>query len=323
MNAMPARPVTLQVSLTPDDLEQARHFLPHQLKQWAGQVEEVLCTVDVWGGPDGAPGVPQPVEGLQALFSGLRRSYPHLRWEKVDYSAAAQREIGDAFYGGHAVPLRDHRRRPIYAYLFGLRAASRDVVFHIDADMIFGGGSQSWMGEACDLLHGAPEVLTCSPLPGPPRQDGRLLAQRQYAQARGAHGLPSYRFPTLSTRLFVVDRRKLTASLAPLPREWPPLRPALRVLLSGRRPHATLEEVLSRRMAGRGLSRVDFLGAEPGMWAIHPLHRSGRFPRLLPELIRRVEAGEVHESQRGHYDVTEGTLDWIAEARPAGPGAGS
>src|SRR5215212_7112677 len=185
MNAPSVRPVTLQVSLVPDDLEQARHFLPHQMRQWAGQVEEVLCTVDVRPEPAGASRDAPALEGLQALFSDLRHTYPHLRWGIVDYSASARRAISDAFYGGHAVPVSDHRRRPIYAYLFGLWAANRDVVFRIDGDMIFGGGNQSWIREACDVLQRTPSVLSCSPLPGPPRADGRLLGQRHYTEACG------------------------------------------------------------------------------------------------------------------------------------------
>ena len=38
-------PITLQVSLAPPDLRLARETLPHQLRCWAGQVDEVLFTV--------------------------------------------------------------------------------------------------------------------------------------------------------------------------------------------------------------------------------------------------------------------------------------
>jgi hypothetical protein len=37
---------TLQISLAPSDLPHARVLLAHQLRTWAGQVEEVLLTVD-------------------------------------------------------------------------------------------------------------------------------------------------------------------------------------------------------------------------------------------------------------------------------------
>jgi hypothetical protein len=49
------------------------------------------------------------------------------------------------------------------------------------------------------------------------------------------------------------------------------------------------------------------------MWSVHPLDRSSRFKRLLPDLIRRVEAGDVDDSQRGQYDLTEGMLRSTAE----------
>jgi len=40
--------VTLQISLAPTDFPHARYVLPHQLRQWAGQVDDVLLVVDVY-----------------------------------------------------------------------------------------------------------------------------------------------------------------------------------------------------------------------------------------------------------------------------------
>ncbi len=301
-------PVTLQVGLTPGDLEEATHLLPHQLRQWAGQVDEVLCTIDCPPPSMSASGmVPEPPTNLCQFIETLIPAFPNLRWAQVNYSPTALAEVAAVFYGGRPVPLQDHRQRPVYAFLFALMAPSNDLVFHIDSDMLFGGGSQTWIQEAVEILGRYPDVLTCSPLPGPPRADRRLLSQRD-EPVHEPHPSPAYRFPTLSTRYFLLDRRKLVQDLSPLRAEWPPLRPTLRSLLNRRRPHDILERVISRAMQRRGLFRVDFLGADPGMWTIHPLIRSARFRGALPELIRRVEAGEVPEAQRGEYDLSEEML---------------
>lgn len=74
--------------------------------------------------------------------------------------------------------ITDFRRRPIDGYLHLLLATHHDLVFHIDGDMMFGGGSQTWMAEALDQLSRRPELLACNPLPSPPRADGKLLSQR-------------------------------------------------------------------------------------------------------------------------------------------------
>lgn len=305
-------PVTLQIGLTPGDLDEARHLLPHQLRQWAGQVGEVLCTVDIPPHGARAKTTNDSLRQLCGFIEAQMPSHPHLRWTEVDYSLRSLREVSDTFYQGRAVPLRDHRERPVYAFLAAVMAARHDFVFHIDSDMLFGGGGQGWMREAVELLEHRADVLTCSPLPGPPRADRGLLSQR-WSPTPEPHDSPAYRFPTLSTRVFVLNRRTLASRVGPLRAEWPPLRPAVRTLLRGRRPHDILERVISRAMMRRGMFRVDFLGASPGMWTVHPLDRSLRFKCLLPELVRRVEAGDVDDSQRGEYDLTEGMLRTTAQ----------
>src|SRR4051812_22990821 len=40
-------PVTLQISLAPSDHRLAGELLPHQIRTWRSQVEEVLLTVDL------------------------------------------------------------------------------------------------------------------------------------------------------------------------------------------------------------------------------------------------------------------------------------
>jgi hypothetical protein len=52
------------------------------------------------------------------------------------------------------------------------------------------------------------------------------------------------------------------------------------------------------------------------MWSLHPPYRSETFYTLLPELIARVEAGDVPVAQRGDFDVNDSMIDW-SDARRA------
>jgi hypothetical protein len=301
-------PVSLQLTLTPSDLEEVRFLLPHQLRIWGGQVDEVLCLVDVPPWKQGREETTRSLGEVGEFLEDQRRTHPHLRWGQVDYSAEAVRRVETTFYGGHSVPIHDYRCRPIYGYLYLLLAPLHDLVLHIDCDMMFGGGSQTWVGEAVEQLGRRPELLACNPLPGPPRPDGRLLSQRHRHVAEPGTK-PAYRFQTLSYRVFLLDRRAFAERLAPLRSEWPPLHNALRALLRRRRrPHALLEQVITGAMLRRGQFRLDFLGTNPGMWSLHPRFRTGRFKRALPRLIQLIEAQEVHRSQLGEYDLTEGML---------------
>jgi hypothetical protein len=212
----------MQVTLTPADLEEVRYLLPHQLRVWGEQVDDVLCLVDLppWAPYDGD--TERRLGELEEFFGQQRLAHPHLSWRMVDYSPAAMRQVADTFYGGRRVPVKDYRDRAIYTYLYLLTATRHDLVFHIDCDMLFGGGSQTWMAESLDELARRPELLACNPLPGPPRHDGRLRSQRYPPVPEPQPH--TYRFPTLSYRVFILDRRAVPERLGPLRDEWPSLR---------------------------------------------------------------------------------------------------
>ena len=93
-----------------------------------------------------------------------------------------------------------------------------------------------------------------------------------------------------------------------------PLRGLLLALLEGNAPRELPERLLTLAMARHGLQRVDFLGAAPGMWTLHPPYRCADFYQKLPELVRQVEAGEMPAAQLGFHDVGDSLVDW-SEAR--------
>src|SRR4051794_13226553 len=323
MTTSPGSPISMQVTLTPNDLAEARVLLPHQIRIWGNQADEILVLVDLppWRQRDAAG---ERAEGELAGFLDQQRAlHPHLDWKPMDYSRGAIARVEETFYGGRRVPMHDCRNRPIYGYLHLLLATRHDLVFHIDGDMMFGGGSQTWMAEALEQLTRRPEILACNPLPGPPRADSQLLSQRVPPEPEPGASR-SYRFPTLSYRVFLLDRRALTERLGPLRTEWPsPFRSVTSVLRTRRRPHALLEQVIAGAMRRRRQWRLDFLGAGSGMWSLHLRIRGPRFTRALTELLRLVEAEEVHDRQRGEYDLREEMLR-VAESggRMAGQRAG-
>src|SRR5882724_3636225 len=161
-----SNPVTLQISLAPTDLPHARQILPHQLKQWGGQVDEVLFVVDLHRSRGKfAEGWDERLPGLRRLIEGCCLTHAHARSIDVDYAEETKAAVEASFFSGHAMPAKDYRGAPFYAYFFALFAASRDHVLHLDSDMLFGGGSQTWMEEALHLLETRPDVLACNPLP--------------------------------------------------------------------------------------------------------------------------------------------------------------
>jgi hypothetical protein len=302
--------VTFQVSLAPTDLPHAVHIVPHQLRQWADQVDEILLTVDLHRSRGKfAEGWEERLPGLRQLIDECCAKYPHARSVDVDYGPGAQSAVAARFFGGEPVPLKDYRGAPFYSYLFGISCAKNERVFHVDSDIIFGGGSQTWVSEAVDVLDRRPEVLDCNPLPGPPTADGTLRSQ---VLERDPVEPAAFRSPALSTRVFLMDLGRLPvlkASRASGKSAWG-------ARLDGNPTFTTAEITISQAMATRGLIRVDFLGTEPGMWGVHPPWRSATFYRRLPDLIEEIEQGRVPEEQRGRHEVEDCMVDWT-DVRPS------
>jgi hypothetical protein len=303
-------PVTLQINLAPTDLPTAVHTLPHQLRQWGRQVDEVLFVVDLHRSRGKfAEGWKERLPGLRRLIEDCCARHPHARSVDVDYSWKEKTTVERYFFSGEGMPTKDYRGAPFYAYFFALLAASHDHVLHFDSDMLFGGGSQTWMAEALQILENRSDVLACNPLPGPPTTDGTLRSQT-LPRAPGVS--PAFRSPALSTRLFVLDRRRITD----LRIERPTAREALGARIDGNPPFLPAEGVISRAMARSGLGRLDFLGAAPGMWAIHPPYRSPTFYERLPALVAEIESGDIPDAQRGCHEMEDCLVDW-SDVRPS------
>jgi hypothetical protein len=296
--------------MTPIDLPHAVHIVPHQLRQWGDQVDEILLTVDTRrSAGKSAQDWEERLPGLRQLIDDCCASYSHARRLDVDYGSQAQEAVASRFFGGQPVPLKDFRGTPIYSTLFALSTAKNDLVFHLDSDMLFGGGSTTWVSEATHVLDRRPDVLACNPLPGPPTADGTLRSQ---VLERDPMGPAAYRSPALSTRLFLMDLSRLptlkTVKVTGL-QAWG-------ARIEGSPTFDGLELMISQAMASEGLIRVDFLGEEPGMWAVHPPWRSATFSQRLPSLVEEIEQGRIPEQQRGCHDIEDCMVDWT-DVRPS------
>jgi hypothetical protein len=315
MTGMPHPGVTLQVSLAPTDYPHARLILPHQLAQWARQVDEILLVVDLHQsrGSRFATAWAERKPLLDQLIAECCAQHPHARAITVDYGRDAETRVARRFFGGQPVPTKDLRGGPFYSYFFALDAATHDLVLHTDSDMLFGGGSPRWIDDARALLAADETILCCAPLPGPPTTDGHLVSQRA---ARYPAPWLAYRFQHVSTRIFALDRTRFASRIGALEPTRPNLRGRLRAALQRTPAYDLPENILSRAMQRHSLSRVDLLGAAPGMWSLHPPHRSALFYDQLPDLIARVESGDMPDAQRGCYDVNDSLVDW-SSARAA------
>jgi hypothetical protein len=171
--------------------------------------------------------------------------------------------------------------------------------------MFFGGFSATWLGDAMDLLRADSEIMTVSPLPGPPHPDRTLLGQEEYSTYKNMDY--AFKFNSMSTRVFFMDRRLLANKLRS---SKPPLRRRLFALYERFPQSDTLERIISASMRSSRKYRVDFLGSGRGLYSLHPLYRSEAFYRSIPDALRRLKDGDIPADQLGHCDISDAFLDW-------------
>jgi len=299
---------TLQINLAPTDLPHLIHILPHQFRQLEGQVDEILLTLDLHQsrGRFGAAWK-ERLPGFLDFVQKQSAAHPKIRMHEVDYSPHVVRKISEQFFGRELIPPKDWNGGPFYSYFSGFANARHDHIFHVDSDMMFGGGSQTWIAEAKALMEARPEVMVCNPLPGPPTPDGRLRSQELTPEP---YTSPAFRSTGISSRVAFFDRRRWLSHLAPLPLLPPSIFRRWQARLEGNFPFMLPEEILSCSMQRAGFLRIDFLGKTPGMWSIHPKDRNAAFYERLPMLIQSIEQGEIPDGQRGHHDINDSMVDW-------------
>ena len=303
--------VTLQINLAPSDARLASIMLPHQVRQCGVHADEVILTLDlqrVGRSREFAPEWEPGREAILAIAEEARQLHPNLRIAEVDRSAGTAKALATAFFGGRASAADGLPGAAVlHVPLFGLHSAANDHVLHIDGDIFLGGGSPTWLREAVSLLEQMPDLLSCSPFPGPPTPSFELLTQQGTPQP----GLrAAYRFSQFSTRVFFVNRTVFEGRQPPKVILPDRMRNIVRAVASGRPVVATAEGTISRQMQRARLDRLDFLGAPPGLWALHPLYRSERFYAMLPDIVAMVEEGDLPDGQLGDYELNDSVIDW-------------
>lgn len=310
--------VAAQISMYPMDYPHAALLLPHQIRVWSPMVDRILVTIDTHRSRSGryrGNRFDEYRTKLLQLARDLQRDTPKLDVIEVDYDAAARREVAQAYFGVDDIPVKAWDGGPFYAYFYGMHHSRARHIVHFDGDMLFGGGSRTWVEEAIAFTEQDPTVLLTGPFPGPPAADAAIHGHGLPAPARtDVAGALAYRFQSVSTRIFMLDMERLRATLGTFPLLPPSALQRIKSHLLGNPPQVReAEVVLGMVLRQHGLYRVDLLGAAPGLWSLHPPYRGEGFYRELPALIAAVEAGHIPDAQRGHYDVHDSIIDWSSQ----------
>lgn len=234
------------------------------------------------------------------LADGLIDRIDTIPWDEDNQAAILKR-----YFARDDVALKDFDGAPIYQYLYALDQCKGDYVFHMDSDMLFHTTpGMSWLEEGIQMLQREPSVVFATCRGGPPQARNRLerLLKRPIGgKPRGYWN----KADTLSTRYFLMDRKRFYENLLPIVQS---------------RPAEPLEDSITHTLKLRGLERWTTTGTEN--WSIHPWKHDDNYVEHLDALIRAVEQGVYPFVRTGYrWDMrTEGVhikewLDAIASAR--------
>jgi hypothetical protein len=190
---------------------------------------------------------------------GLANSIPNARVISVDYSRQA---VSKEFFGSRRrLPPKDCVGGPFYAYFYGLNQAAHNLVLHSDSDMFYGGGSQTWVAEAIEVLDAYPNVVVVNPNGSPIRNAEESHDPRIKGVLRTKSGGRALIFDQISTRHFLINKQKFIEKLGPVQVVPTSLtRGFVRYVRYGF-PNAQQPEIsISTSMQARGLFRLDILG---------------------------------------------------------------
>ncbi|WP_179374541.1 glycosyltransferase family A protein [Winogradskyella wichelsiae] len=297
-------PVTVQINLAPSDFKHSIHLLPHHLELFSGITEKILLVVDLHKSKGRfSDNWEYGKNKLFSLINSLQKEYKELEVIEVDYSKNG--EIGQTFFNNSFCPVKDFRGGPYYAYLFGIYSCKSEYIFHVDSDIIFSGDSYKWLSEAILKLEENQDIMSCSPLPGPPHPD-KIIYNNQIEDQKEPY---SYLFDSFSTRLFLINKAHFIYEMLPLPLEKGNLRSRIKGKVEGNGIYELPENILTNQLRNKSKYRLDFYG-EPGFYSLHPPYRNEQFYKELPMLIEKVKNDSVPHEQRGHYDVNSSMIDW-------------
>lgn len=216
----------------------------------------------------------------------------------IDYAPATVRAITTKHLGAHIRHPHNFRGYPVLGLPFSIERAIGDCFLHFDSDMLLHQDlDYDWVQRAMELLIANPDILTVSPLSGPPHPEG-VLMQGAVTYSRDSRGF--YAFKTFTSRKFILHRRRFE-SVLPIKPVYLSWKRQLLSYLTGRSPVFSWESAVSQFLMLSNYIRADL--DDPRAWTLHTPDHGPTFLRKLPSIIRRVEHGDPPPAQAGLYDL--------------------
>lgn len=291
---------TLSINVCLTDLPYLAHIVPHIVRACDYPFTERMLVIDtapMKGRYQNGAVLPSMNELETAAQQLVAQGYID-SIVKVDYNPDVCKKILKKHLGRSVWETHDFRDAPIYAYLFAYEAAQSDYFLHFDADMLLHQAEgYNWIKEGIKYLKKYPEILTVTPLAGPPSSD-LILKQRDTEYAYDERGF--FTFNVFTARRYLLDRQRFDNFL-PLPISYVSTKRKLASWLTRRSAMERWEGMITNKLHTSQYIRADI--ASPKAWTLHALEHNSKFLELLPSIIKQVEAGSFPPEQAGDYDL--------------------
>lgn len=194
---------------------------------------------------------------------------------------------------------QDVRGYPMVGLAQSFDKVSGDYILHLDIDLLCHNSAEtSWIYEGIRTLEDHDDLIFVAPLSGPPTNDGQLYQGATNYHHDVERGL--YLFHDVTSRKLLFKRESYDA-LLPMKALWTSPRRRLMSQFTRRSEMYPWEVIVSKRLRETSRFRADLPGNQG--WIMHTPDHGPQFIENLPELISRVEAGDLPDAQRGHYDL--------------------
>jgi len=304
--------VTLQINLSPGDINYSNLTVPALVNAHRNNVDEVLAIVDCCRPqmtkivkPDirfPQQEFNQKVEKISAIAEDLKfRGYI----DRIIYlhpNNSLQTILSRKYLGGWVNETHDYGGCALMSYLAAFEVTTTRYLIHYDADMLlYQAPNYDWSVEAKYLMDKYPRAVIASPRISPPFSNGKNIPD-----APSIHeGRPliliedGWRNDWFSTRCFLMDIEKLNNYL-PLIQGKVLLETLATKYLNRGYPRSP-EILLFKRISGSGGWRLNLKSEQA--WLLHPTTKPPRYLELLPEIVKSIQNNVAPETQRGYSDI--------------------
>ncbi|BAZ03601.1 hypothetical protein [Calothrix sp. NIES-3974] len=304
--------VTLQINLSPGDINYAHLTVPPLVKSHRENVDEVLAIVDCCRPQktkiiDPEKRFPEPsfserVEKISIITENLKSkgyidTIVYLHPNNSIQPILAHKYLGDWVNETH-----DYGGCALMSYLAAFEVTKTRYLIHYDADMLlYQAPNYDWSIEARNLIDKEEKAVAATPRISPPfSKEKKLVDAPSLHEGRPLYKVESgWRNDWFSTRCFLIDITKLSSYLPLIQGHL--LLETLAIKYLNRGYPRSPEIMLHKRIGSAGGWQLN-MDTERA-WLLHPATKPTRYLELLPRIQEAILAGQVPNEQEGYADI--------------------